>query len=216
MSPLGPNSEYPPRDWLAAYVDGELSDAARARIEAWLRVDPQARRGLADQELLARQNEEFWNAVRPPEPDEESWAGALQRIEDGVREPARPSKESAPRRWWMAGVLAASVTAAAVLLVAVALIRNTHTRDNAPVTAEAEEAIYRVAGEDDVQLISLPEAAVPHLIVGAHPMGSEVARAAVFADVDIRAISPDVRGEFPVLTMTPHGGAFPMVWPSAD
>jgi hypothetical protein len=222
MKPTDPNPRHPPREWLAGYADGELSGPAREAVEAWLRADPEARSELANQELFGPGNVELWRKTRPPEPSEAAWANTLARIEQGERPPANiePRRPPSPLRWWLAGVLAASTAVAASLFVVVALSRKPVPPEGLPtvpdVVEEDADPVYRVAGSDDVVIISLPEAIYPRLVVGEHPMGTDVARVATFEDVDIRAIAPDARGEFPGFNMTPHGAAFPMVWPSGE
>jgi hypothetical protein len=222
MKPTDPNPRHPPREWLAGYADGELSSPAREAVEAWLRTDPEARRELSNQESLGPGNVDLWQKARAPEPSEAAWANTLARIEQGEISPAgvEPHRQPSSPRWWLAGVLAASTAIAASLFAVVALSRKPAPPEGRPaapdVVEEDADPVFRVAAADDVVLISLPEAVYPRLVVGEHPMGTEVARVATFEDVDIRAISPDARGEFPGFNMTPHGATFPMVWPSGE
>jgi anti-sigma factor RsiW len=72
---------------LAGFVDGELSDAARAEIEALLASDPRVRELYHDQRELSPANWRFWRDVRPREPAESEWQLTQSRIEAELRVP---------------------------------------------------------------------------------------------------------------------------------
>src|SRR5260370_29524221 len=80
-----------PGPWLAAYVDGELGEAERARVEARLDSHPAARAEVEAQRRLGR----WFEAGAAPEPAAHAWDDTLARLETallpaGGRGPARP------------------------------------------------------------------------------------------------------------------------------
>jgi hypothetical protein len=103
--PLHPD---PSPEQLAAFLDGEVDPAGRARVEAWLATHPDAAGEMEGQRRLLR----VWADNPPPEPDAAKWAAARGRIE------ARLSRPAGRRRrlpLWL-GLGAAAALAAAALL----------------------------------------------------------------------------------------------------
>jgi hypothetical protein len=107
------NSTTPlPDDWLSAFLDGELSDADRAQVEAWLARDASARARL---ETLRAVGQEL-RALPRAELRREASERLLESLkrEPAARHAGKPAHDSR-RRW--AYVLATLATAAAVALL---------------------------------------------------------------------------------------------------
>lgn len=107
------NSPTPlPDDWLSAFLDGELSDADRAQVEAWLARDASARARL---ETLRAVGQEL-RALPRAELRREASERLLESLkrEPAARHAGKPAHNSR-RRW--AYVLATLATAAAVALL---------------------------------------------------------------------------------------------------
>ncbi len=99
---VGDRRDADVRDDLVAYLDGELDDAARARVEARLAIDP----ALADELAELR---DTWDVLDLDE---------APRTTDGFTERVlAETKRERERRWWVHRV--APVAAAAVLVLAV-------------------------------------------------------------------------------------------------
>src|SRR5438105_1367589 len=79
----------------AAFADGELDAAARARVEAWLAANPSARPDLEAQRRLSRRNRRFWRAAAAPNPGEANWVRVLGHVQDALDTP-RPIIPLAP------------------------------------------------------------------------------------------------------------------------
>src|SRR5437899_8787103 len=108
----------PCQTWLTAYVDGELTDEERARVQAWLTRNPEVRAEVEAQQHLKA----LWERCPVPAPDALAWDDVLARVESALEaastenlqprlSPLRPSPRN-PWRW------AAWVAAAAALLLA--------------------------------------------------------------------------------------------------
>src|SRR5438270_6339912 len=98
---IGFNDRYRDRPFpelLAAYADGELDAAGRARVEAWLAEHPEARDEIEAQRRLSRRNRHFWQATAGPQPSEASWLRLLARVHEALTASPRPAP-AAPRRW---------------------------------------------------------------------------------------------------------------------
>src|SRR5262249_58779212 len=74
---------------LAAYADGELDAAGRARVEAWLAEHPEARAELENQRKLSRSNSKLWHASGPQSPGERSWSRLFRRVHMALK--SRPA-----------------------------------------------------------------------------------------------------------------------------
>src|SRR5437763_11241746 len=100
--------------WLAAYVDGELEDDERARVEAWLAHDPEARAEVEAQRRL----KDLCDRCPAPEPDLLAWDDVLARVESALSTPAVAEAASvAPnRRRSLRWAVGAAAAAAAILL----------------------------------------------------------------------------------------------------
>jgi anti-sigma factor RsiW len=110
MSRKANDGVAPRPEELAAYADGELQGAARARVQAWLVGHPEA----ADEVAAVRSLDRLCRAAGPSVPDEAAWANVLQRVEQQT-ELNRRRPTAAWRR--MARVLIPLSGAAAILLV---------------------------------------------------------------------------------------------------
>jgi hypothetical protein len=182
-----------PRELLAAYVDGELDPAARARVDRWLAEHPDALEELQTQRELSPANAALWERVEPPEPSAAEWAVVRRGIENKLAAPLPP------RRWRrgmgaLAGLATAGV-AAAVAWVAFNPVNPPHPKDDAPPrelvqtppVAPAPHQVARVdaprtddplpeiamlsiATDDDVVLDRVPDFPAGWLPVGRHPL----------------------------------------------
>jgi len=148
-----PGPDGPTPEQLAAYADGELGPAERARVEAWLRDHPGARADVDAQRRLAR----LWQAGAPPEPAAADWSSALARVEADLTAGARPARP--PARGRRSPRLLAAAAAAAAVLLAVALARLALSRPALP-----------VASPDEVEVQSIDASDVGALVVGGPPV----------------------------------------------
>src|SRR5262245_35162523 len=97
----GFNDRYRDRPFpelLAAYADGELDAAGRARVEAWLAEHPDALVELENQRKLSRTNTELWQSSAPASPGERSWARMIVRVHTALTH--RPAAPEPNRRSW--------------------------------------------------------------------------------------------------------------------
>lgn len=200
-----------PPQLLAAYADGELAPLDRARVEDWLADHPEARDLLDDQESLAPRSD-VWPALGPPEPSDAEWTACLHGIETARRTPAY-------RRWlpWV-GSLALAATAAAIVLAVGAVKRPAPLAVPEPagmVVAEVGEP-FPMAGDDDVRIISLPEAAAGLLVVGRHPLGDSPVELAKADEVEFLGVGSDVAGRFPEVPSDPAAEDAPVLWAPRD
>ena len=60
-----------------------------------------------------------------------------------------------------------------------------------------DEAVYRIATADDVEIIQLPEEASSLIVVGRHPMMDTPILLAATSDLDIFSLGPDDEGHMP-------------------
>ncbi|HKB42276.1 MAG TPA: zf-HC2 domain-containing protein [Gemmataceae bacterium] len=153
----------PAQGWLTAYVDGELTDEERARVEAWLARNPEARAEVEGQRRLKG----LWDRCPVPEPDRFAWDDVLARVESGLgsaatEKSARPAHRQGPRdqTWlWAAGAVAAAV------LLGLWLSR----RDPPAVDPPGTEEVFEVASEADVVIDDMDPADAPAVVVGRVP-----------------------------------------------
>jgi hypothetical protein len=196
---------------LAAYADGELGPFDRARVEDWLADHPEARDVLEDQSSLAP-GSDVWPALGPPEPSDAEWTACLHRIEAGVRLPTI-------RRWlpWV-GSLALTATAAAVLIAVGAFDRPgppEAPEPSAVLVAHVEEP-FLMAEDEDVRIISLPEAAADLLVVGSHPLREPLVVLAGASEVEFFGVGSDLTGRFPEVPSDPAAEDAPVLWAPRD
>lgn len=200
-----PQSENVPLSWLAAYADGELPPGDHARVENWLGDHPEAREIVETQESLGPSNTEFWESVQPPWPTPAQW----DQVRNAIAVPIRP------RRRWINRIasLAILATAASVALVLSLPERPVTIR---PVETEASTTPTVVplefASNDDVQIISLPEAATSLLVVGHHPLQGSTMALARFGEVEFLGVGSDIAGRFPERPNDANTEEIPIVW----
>jgi hypothetical protein len=169
---------------LAAYADGELDAAGRARVEDWLAAHPDARADLDAQVRLGPRGP-LWEASAAPDPGPAAWDAVLARVrrEVDARGPSRP------RRPWARGLMVA-LPAAAAVLAAVHL-----SRPPAPPRPPAE-APWPVTTADDVEILSIQEADAGMLVVGAPPLVGRLTLASA-ADVNLIGVEAGDDGTLP-------------------
>lgn len=185
--------DHPPPEWLAAYADGELDPVAHARVEAWLADNPDARAELDTQRRLSGKNVKLWRAAAPVNPAEGSWAHVLAGVRDALANPPQPAAVR-PTRW---AVVAALAGLAATLVAAIAL-----RPPPAPPVAPAPPPVdaFAVATDDDIDIISLPEADATLLVVGKSPLDGPILLAAA-ADLELVSVAKDTDGMMPTVQM---------------
>jgi hypothetical protein len=149
----------PTPEQLGAYADGQLCDADRSAIDAWLRRHPSR-----DVEVEALRNlTQLWRDTPPPQPSDEAWSTMGDQIAARLHERRTPGRggETMPRRWSPRFGLA--VAAAAVL--ALVLLSKGHTPP-----AAAEEELYLVVNADDVDILSIGGDACECLVAARPPV----------------------------------------------
>lgn len=179
------DADAPSPEQLAAYLDGELDLATRARVAQWLETSPAA----GALEPLRRLNQ-VWQDAPCPEPSPAAWDGVLQRIVAATAEPVVVASAPAPLSaggWsWhlrMAGV------AAAILVTTLLLVRP-GTQQNATAPGPQAVRVLRVAGDDDIEIISMEAADIDILVVGQPPVRGPFVLA-MPGDVILESIGPD-------------------------
>lgn len=156
-------------DVLAAYVDGELDDRARAAVERWLAENPAARPCLDAQRRMSPENWRLWRDAAPPRPTSEAWDAvcdgiALSLAATRLAEPDRTGVASSARVRRAVAAAAYSLTACVVLfpLIGLYVIYPRHPQSVA-------EGRHRPPAED-------PLAGIPVLLI------------ATDADVDVHRV----------------------------
>lgn len=200
------DADAPSPEQLAAYLDGELDPVTRARVAAWL-----SRNGSSAEFAELRRLNQLWQDAPCPEPSEAEWDVVLEQIVSTARRRSAalpplhsdPVVASAPaRRPRSAGVfwhLRMAGTAAAILFLTLMLYRPTPLRETTqPVPQTAQ--LLRVAGDDDVDILSMDAGDIGFLVVGEPPLRGPFVLAAP-GDVVLESIVPD-----PVDGMMPQVG----------
>jgi anti-sigma factor RsiW len=192
---------------LAAYADGELDPAERARVEAWLVDHPEAHATLDAQQKLSRHNRRLWQADSSRAPSEVSWSRLFSRIHQALATPPQQSVNgpATARRPYRAPVLAIVSTAAAALL-AVTLLRPT-TPPGPPVGLPEEDA-WAVATDDDVEIVGIQDGDTNRLVVGRPPLTGPIVLVST-NDVVFDKVVEDTDGMMP--QMPPPGASVPMI-----
>ena len=139
---------------LAAYVDGvaELSLDERKRVDDLLARDPALRADEAAARALLGELRDL-----PAAGGEPDWTGLERSIREAVG-------AEVPRRWWqrvrLRVIVIPFVLAAAAVMIALAVPthdqRSVATTDPPVVDAAPEVAATETAGNDDVELLSVP------------------------------------------------------------
>jgi hypothetical protein len=185
MTPPDPTPD-PRRHLLAGHADGELDAATRARVEAWLDADPDARAEWEAQIRLGPRGP-LWEASAAPAPGPEAW----DRVAAGVRKSLARRR---PRRTPAFGVWAAVAAAAAFA----ALV------PRGPV-----EAPWPVTSADDVEILSVQHDDAGLLVVGAPPDLGPLTLVSA-NDVHLINIEADDEGTMPMVQW-PDAPDAPMV-----
>ena len=128
----------PTPEQLGAYADGELSDADRDAVDAWLHRHP----ALAAEVDALQRVTQLWRDTPPPQPGPGAWSTVRNKIEARLNGPSKPAvpPPTSPR---FGLVFAAAAVLALVLL----------GKANGPVPA-AEEP-FPVISADDVAILSI-------------------------------------------------------------
>jgi hypothetical protein len=147
----------PTPEQLAAYADGELADADRAAVEAWLSRDAAT---AAEVESLRRFTQ-AWRDAAPSPPGPETWSVVRSKIEVSLH---APPPSPANRRWSRRLLLGAAAAAAlgAAAAAVLALVLSNAGRTPAPPAplpdngrfVEIEEP-FAVVGPEDVVIVSI-------------------------------------------------------------
>lgn len=216
-----PKSERPSADWrqmLAAYADGELAECDRMRVESWLRMNPSMAEELSAQNEFSPRNSDYWSSVDPPNPTQSAWAAVWNKVERGI-DNFQPRVQPHRTQWWRRGliavVLAITPTAAAAVLVGVAM--NQQSAVETPVSPRTGESIdepFTVATTSDVEILSVRDADAPFLVVGDAPLNEPVSLANA-DEVRLDGIRPDWDGAVPNVQLGGGAGA-PMVFPALN
>jgi anti-sigma factor RsiW len=198
--------ERPFPELLAAYVDGELDPAGRARVEAWLADHPAALAKLEAQHKLSRRNRRLWQASTAPAPSEASWSRLYSRMQKALAAPPRPVGAPAAAQRPRGFRILAVVSTAAAALLAVALIRP-DLPPSTPTSLPADEA-WAVASDDDIEIVGIQDSDTDRLVVGRPPLTGPIVLASV-SDVVFDKVAPDTDGMMP--QMPPPGASVPMI-----
>ena len=216
-----PKPERRNEDWrklLAAYVDDELAEPERRRLESRLESDSDLADELALQIEYLPRNSEFWAGVQPAAPSEDAWAKVWKNVERGIDE-QRPRVRGPRNRWWRRGLLAAvlAVTPTAAAAVAIGLAIQPPAAVNpqvAPTEPESIEEPFAVATINDVEILSVRDADASCLVVGESPLNEPITLANS-TDVRLDSLPPDWDGQIPQAELGGGAGA-PMIFPAAD
>lgn len=203
--------DAPSPQQLAAYLDGELDAATHARVADWLARHPAAAAALEAQGAV----EQNCRAAPPPPPSEAAWDALLNRIDERTQI-IRGRQRRAARPAWCSLVL--RFAAVAAVLVAV-LLGLRHFPDPAPVPMPApppEQVTKRlpVAGDDDVEIVSMDAADMRAVIVGIPPLRGPFVLAGP-GDVSVENVEKDIDGMVPRMNMDDAPGAPMIVAPLA-
>ena len=184
-----PDSPPNPQE-LAAYADGELDAAARARIEAWLTEYPET---MTEIEAQRRLHQVFASSL-PAEPAESDWAGVLRKIDLAIPQSPETSRHPSRLSAWLR-ILGSGAAAAAVLLAFLLWHPSQPPRSPQP---EVDEPLA-VATAEDVDIISLDDADCGVLVVGQPPLAGPMVLGGR-GDMTVISIKPDSDGMVPQVT----------------
>ena len=198
-------------EMLAGYVDNELTPHDRARVDEWLSEHPECRDQLESQEYLTVRNTELWSAAQPIMPTDLEWSNAFDEVRKRLSS-ARPSSRS----WIAVAAVVFSVAACLAIAVWTGDDVDSESRDEvafnvdvAPPWPESDDAPFQFARADEILYVSLPEAAVPFLVVGEHPLQDQILLLARSNEVNFHGLGSDPDGRFP---SNPADSNPPMVW----
>jgi len=193
---IGFNDRYRDRPFpelLAAYADGELDAAGRARVEAWLADHPEAVAELENQRKLSRTNSKLWHSSAPPSPGERSWSRLFGRVRTALANPpARPEPARRPPHFRYGAAILATAAAA---LFAIGLF---HPDEPGPVVPSSpeDETILVMAEPADVDIQSIQDVDAEFLLVGQPPLTGQVVLAAA-GDIQLEKVQKDTDGMVP-------------------
>jgi len=177
---------------LAAYADGELDAAGRARVEAWLADHPEARVELENQRTLSRTNSELWHSSAPTSPGERSWSRLFVRVSTALKNrPVTPERAPrTPRFRYGAAIL----TTAAAALFAIGLFRE----EPVPVvpSSDGDDMALVMVEATDVDIQSIQDADTELLVVGQPPLIGQVVLASA-GDIQLEKVTKDTDGMMP-------------------
>jgi hypothetical protein len=205
MMDFGQRHDRPFPEILAAYADGELDTAARARVEAWLAAHPAARSALESQLRLSPRNRKFWRAASAPNPVAANWARVLDQVQDALDAPLQlaPMRRKPWRaRYWVSAV----ATAAAALYLS---LSGTGPAPIDSSVAPASPDAFVMAKDADIDIISMDDSDAKAVVIGQRPLSGAVVLAAL-GDVEFRAVQKDSPGMMPKVQMNDAGLA-PMI-----
>jgi hypothetical protein len=205
-----PDAEPGPEQ-LAAYLDGEfehLGGLTPDTVEHLLSNDPEA----TAQARAHRRLNQLWQRSAPEEPAPAAWRGVFARIERGLDHLPRPWHRQ--RRRWGIGV---GIVGAIAACVAVAVWLSGRPNDRSVpgpvVDAPVAEAVFPIAREDEVEILSVRGADVPSLVTGALPLQGLLVLASP-GEVNLIRSSPATEDRaLPEVRM--NDDETPMVWASA-
>jgi anti-sigma factor RsiW len=197
MKPHRNAPEPLPPDLLAAYLDGELAEADRLQVEAWLAGHPEAQPRIdAQRELMAH-----WESTQAEEPAETAWASVL----DGIRTGLDQQRSAAPVHW-PSGRTAIRVTAAAAAVFLILAVDRVGPPDSALAPAEP----FPVTLSEDVDIVSVHGRDSQMLVVGELPVDGPLILAAN-GDVHVQSVRPDVDGMIPLVVLEQANIGTPMI-----
>jgi anti-sigma factor RsiW len=146
----------PSSEELMAFADGELPDARRAEVAAWVAGHPDAAADIDEQQRLRT----VWLQTAAPEPSAGSWDRALRQVESALPLMRPVSLWRRFRPLWWSGGLAASL--------ALALIgRSLLAPPKAPLDGGTEEEPFPVAAAREIDILSMDAHDADALVV--HP-----------------------------------------------
>lgn len=184
---------------LAAYADGELCQADRARVETWLRDHPAAADDLDAQSALSPANAAFWSRVEAPAPDTRQWERARENIAAALNPmpTTEPGRRSSRWRFLLAGLVLVPATAAAAIFFAIALGFGKPPAPNqsSPVPDNGEE-VFAILEPHEVEIESVRHDDMPLVVVGESPMQDGMTLA-TYTDVKFDSVQPDSDGTMP-------------------
>ncbi len=201
-----PEDDLPP-ELLAAYADGELPPGMEERVARWLADHPEALRTADDQAGLSPTNEFLMDELAVPMPTPREWAAC----QAGIRE-----ELAKPRRDWGFKPFVVGYAAAAGLYLALFIGSLIQRPPLAVVMPDDEQdgEMLVLAGRDDIEILSMPEAAAPLLLVGQLPWDEDLVLARAH-ELEYIGVGSDADGHFPDVPRDPTSDEAPLLWTPA-
>ncbi len=184
-SPADHDAAPSPAD-LVSYVDGQLDELTRQRVERWLTLNPDAAADLQEHRQLLL----TLRANRPPEPTEARWRKIYAAVA-AASPPASPAPR--PRR---AGRLLPQLIAAAAAALLLLTPGDYSPRPTHELPLPAAPTPFPVASADEVEIVSIDAADLKALLVGWPPLRGELVLAAA-GDVELHYAEPGENGWVP-------------------